>query len=75
MKNEICKMEHCEDDVRYPILGVCGACYSGIAYWRGRSQGDKKARLGKIKRLNGRMEYMIDKPKDTPKNTPRKRGA
>ena len=62
-----CKIENCDNAVDYHILGVCRTCYSGLAYWRGRSVYDKRKRLKQIQRLNGRMEHMIDNPNDTPK--------
>ena len=62
-----CKIPNCDNDVVYHHLRVCSACYSGLAYWRGRSLHDKEKRLTQIKRLNGRMRHMIDNPKDAPK--------
>jgi hypothetical protein len=67
-----CKIGNCDNEAAYPILGVCSACYSGLAYWRGRSVYDKRKRLKQTERLTSRMEHMIDKPHDAPK---RKRKA
>jgi hypothetical protein len=62
-----CKIPDCENEAVYMHLRVCSACYSGLAYWRGRSRHDKEKRLVQIKRLNGRMLHMIDNPSDAPK--------
>lgn len=62
-----CKIGNCENDATYPILGVCSACYSGLAYWRGRSAHDKRKRLKQTQRLNSRMAHMLRYPQDAPK--------
>ena len=62
-----CLIDNCRNDVRYYHLGVCSACYSGLAHWRGRSVADKRWRLELIDRLQSRMEFMIDNPRHTPK--------
>lgn len=62
-----CKIPNCDNEAVYMHLRVCSACYSGLAYWRGRSRHDKEKRLAQIKRLNGRMLHMIDNPKDAPR--------
>lgn len=62
-----CKIENCENEIVYFHLRVCGACYAGLAYWRGRTKRDKEKRLEQIKRLNGRMLHMIDHPSDHPR--------
>ncbi len=62
-----CKIPNCENAVVYHHLGVCSACYSGLAYWRGRSVHDKRKRLTQTLRLTSRMEHIIDNPKDHPK--------
>ncbi len=55
-----CKIENCDSDVVYFHLKVCSACYSGLAYWRGRSTADKRHRLKLTKRLTSRMDHMIE---------------
>lgn len=62
-----CKIPNCENEIVYFHLRVCSACYSGLAYWRGRSKRDKEKRLEQIARLNGRMLHMIDNPSDHPR--------
>lgn len=62
-----CRIPDCDDEVVYIHLEVCSACYSGLAYWRGRSRHDKEKRQEKIKRLNSRMSFMIDNPRVHPK--------
>ncbi len=62
----ICKIEGCYDEEVYAILGVCKACYSGLSYWKGRPRAHKEARLGQVVRLTGRMEHMIDYPRNVP---------
>lgn len=54
-----CKIENCDNEAHYPILGVCRTCYSGLRYWNGRGLRDKRARLKQVMRLTSRMEYMI----------------
>ena len=68
---KLCRIPDCESEVRYHHLGVCSACYSGLAYWRGRSRRSKQRRVKQIKRLESRMEFMIDNPKVHPKRKER----
>ena len=71
MARKKCIIGHCNNDVRYHHLQVCATCYSGLAHWRGRSKRDKEYRLEQIKRLNDRMEFMIDNPRHAPKRMKR----
>jgi len=61
-----CKMANCNEDMHYMHLEVCKACYSGLSYWKGRPRAHKEKRLEQLKRLNGRMEFMIDNPRSVP---------
>ncbi len=65
----ICIIPDCEDRVHYHHLQVCKACYSGLTTWRGRAGRDKRFRLGRIKRLHSRMEFILDNPKHHAKKT------
>lgn len=67
----MCKMKGCDEESHFLYLDVCKACYSGLSYWKGRSQADKRRRLTQLKRLNGRMEHMIDHPRNVPKKRKR----
>lgn len=69
---ETCKIDGCYDEVHYYHLGVCKACYSGLSYWRGRSQLDKYERIESLSRLNGRMQHMLDSPRNVPHRRSRK---
>ena len=62
-----CIIEDCDESVHYIHLQVCKACYAGLTTWRGRGVADKRFRLGRIKRLHSRMEFMIDNPRHAPK--------
>ena len=64
-----CKIRGCQDEIHYWHLRVCKACYSGLTYWKGRNRRDKEKRLSQLVRLNGRMQHMIEHPR----NVPRKR--
>lgn len=64
---DICIIPDCDEEVHYVHLQVCKACYSGLAHWRGRNSRDKTFRLGRIKRLHSRMEFILDNPKHHPK--------
>ena len=65
----ICIIPDCEDSVHYHHLQVCKACYAGLTTWRGRAGRDKRFRLGRIKRLHSRMEFILDNPKHHAKKT------
>lgn len=71
MRKKKCIIGHCKNDVRYHHLEVCAACYGGLTTWRGRTKRDKRYRLEQIKRLNDRMEFMIEKPGHAPKRMKR----
>ena len=62
-----CKIRGCDEEIHFYHLRVCKACYSGLSYWKGRTQYDKGKRLTQLKRLNGRMKHMIDYPRNVPK--------
>ncbi len=66
-RSKKCIIPDCEEHVHYIHLGVCKACYAGLSTWRGRSGTDKRFRLGRIKRLHSRMEFILDNPKHAPK--------
>lgn len=61
-----CKIEGCTEEAHYLILQVCKACYAGLAYWKGRPQRDKRKRKEQLERLNGRMQHMIEHPRNVP---------
>ena len=71
MARKKCMIDNCNNDVKYHHLQVCGACYSGLSTWRGRSVADKRHRLELIDRLQSRMEFMIDNPRHAPKRRKR----
>jgi hypothetical protein len=56
----------CPNDEYYAILGVCKNCYAGLAYWRGRTQHDKKKRQVQLEKLNRRMDHLITNPRAVP---------
>ena len=63
---EICCIPDCDEEVRYKHLGVCAACYAGLALWRGRPAKLKRKRMQQYVRLQSRMQVMIDEPKFHP---------
>ena len=67
MATKMCKFDGCPNTVDYRILGVCKTCYGGLAYWRGRSQTDKRKRQQQLTKLNSRMDHLIDHPRSVPR--------
>jgi len=63
----MCRIPECDSEAQYLHLQVCSACYSGLAYWRGRSRHAKEKRQRQVQRLESRMEFMIGNPKVHPK--------
>ncbi len=57
---ETCKFDACDNEVRYPILGVCATCYSGLRLWAGRSPARKRHRAQQYTRMQERMDYLLD---------------
>jgi len=56
-----CIVENCADEVIYPRLGLCAACYAGIYYWktRNRSVAAHVRCLSRTRRLVSRHEMML----------------
>lgn len=65
----------CDNEMYYEILGVCKTCYSGLAYWRGRTQTDKKKRQAQLEKLNRRMDHLITNPRQVPHKRTKKKGG
>lgn len=65
----------CPNEEYYAILGVCKQCYSGLAYWRGRSQTDKKKRATQLEKLEKRMDHLITNPRAVPHKRTKKKVA
>ena len=65
-RRDICSIPECDETVRYIHLGVCAACYSGLARWRGRPIGAKRLMMGRYKRLESRMDFIMENPKHHP---------
>lgn len=61
-----CKFTGCPNEMHYMYLGVCKTCYSGLAYWRGRSQVDKRRREKQLIKLSSRMRSLITYPREVP---------
>jgi len=57
---DICKFPSCDNEVSYPILGVCSTCYAGLRLWMGRSVARKRHRAQQYDRMRERMDYMMD---------------
>ena len=65
-KPDICIIPECEEPVKYIHLQVCGACYSGLALWRGRPLAQKRRRMEINRRLVSRMDFIMENPKHHP---------
>ena len=63
---EICCIPDCDQEVRYVHLQVCSACYSGLARWRGRPLAAKRLQMDRYKRLESRMDFIMENPKHHP---------
>ena len=59
-RKHTCKFDACENDVKYPVLGVCATCYSGLRLWAGRSKAQKLTRAQQYTRMQERMDYLLD---------------
>ena len=59
-RKETCKFEACDNEVKYPILGVCGTCYSGLRLWVGRSVAAKNKRAQQYDRMRERIDYLLN---------------
>ena len=57
---KLCKFDACDNDVRYPILGVCATCYSGLRLWSSRTPEQKRLRAQQYTRMQERMDYLMD---------------
>ena len=71
-KPDICIIPDCEEPVKYRHLQVCGACYSGLALWRGRPIAAKRKRMAQYVRMQSRMDFMMENPKHHPKKMVRR---
>lgn len=58
-RRDTCKFDHCENDVKYPVLGVCATCYSGLRLWVSRSAAAKRHRMSQYDRMKERMDYLM----------------
>lgn len=57
---DLCMFANCENEVKYPNMGVCGTCYSGMRLWTQRPPAERRKRLGQYQRMQERMEYIMD---------------
>jgi hypothetical protein len=55
-KKAKCETIGCQDDVKYPRLGLCGACYSYYRFWRDRPAGDVLKRKRQVERFSVRLD-------------------
>lgn len=63
---DICIIPDCDEEQKYLHLKVCGACYSGLARWRGRPAKEKRKMMQRYVRLQSRMDFITDNPKHHP---------
>ncbi len=66
------KFKGCDNEEDYRILGVCKTCYSGLAYWKGRTQAHKRKRAKQLVKLSDRMDHLIDYPRSVPRKRRRR---
>lgn len=60
MAGPSCKFDACDNDVKYPTLGVCATCYSGLRLWVGRSPAQRRHRAQQYTRMQERMDYLTE---------------
>lgn len=65
------KCKFCPQDADYEILGVCKQCYGALAYWKGRSQRDKRNRAAQVAKFAKRMAHLIEHPRQVPRKRKR----
>lgn len=74
-KKQTCEIDGCADDVKYPTIGLCGACYA-FFYWHKHYMSVKQELqyLKRQERMQTRIEMLSKKAKARPM-TKRKRKA
>ena len=55
---DICSTEHCDNQILYPNLGVCSACYQAIWSWKQRSVKDILQRKKNLRKFAARMQVI-----------------
>lgn len=58
-RRDTCAVDACEEPVKHPESGLCGACYSGLYYWSGATPTELLDHRRKLARCRARMDLKL----------------
>ena len=57
-----CRVQHCDNDIKHPQSGLCGACYARSLYWARKTPTARVLHQQRLMRNAAGMQELLDYP-------------